>query len=289
MSAVAPFIPQTLTIAGSDPSGGAGIQADLKTFSALGAYGMSVLTALTVQNTHGVRGVHNVPPSFVADQIQALFDDTHIDAVKIGMLGSAQTVERVAGCLAEKRPPVIVVDPVMVAKSGHRLLDPDAVAAVRERLLPLASVITPNLPEAGDLLGEEEAVDVAGMRAAAEKLHGFGATSVLVKGGHLDAAEAIDVFYDGESFSELKAPRTATRNTHGTGCTLSSAIAALAPRAASLRAAVDGGKRYLTAALQQGDHLPLADTNGTGHGPVHHFHALWEGDPAGAILQAAGD
>lgn len=288
MSQSSPFIPQALTIAGSDPSGGAGIQADLKTFSALGAYGMSVLTALTVQNTHGVRGVHSVPPSFVADQIKALFDDTHIDVVKIGMLGSAQTVERVAGCLAERRPSVIVVDPVMVAKSGHRLLDADAVAAVRERLLPLASVITPNLPEAGDLIGEPEATDVAGMRAAAEKLHGLGATTVLVKGGHLEAGAAIDVFHDGDSFAELEAPRVATRNTHGTGCTLSSAIAALAPRAGSLRAAVEGGKRYLTAALQQADSLPLADRTGEGHGPVHHFHALWERDPAAAFLQPSG-
>ncbi len=289
MSQLASSIPQALTIAGSDPSGGAGIQADLKTFSALGAYGMSVLTALTVQNTHGVRGVHAVPPSFVADQIDALFDDTNIDAVKIGMLGSAQTVERVAGCLAERAPPVVVVDPVMVAKSGHRLLDPDAVAAVRDRLLPLASVITPNLPEAGDLLGEQEAADVAGMRAAAEGLHGLGAATVLVKGGHLDAAEAVDVFYDGDSFTELRAPRAATRNTHGTGCTLSSAIAALAPRADSLRAAVDGGKRYLTAALEQADRLPLAATTGEAHGPVHHFHALWGGDPAGAFLRERGD
>ncbi len=277
-------IPTALSVAGSDPSGGAGIQADLKTFSALGAYGMSVITALTVQNTRGVRGVHAAPPEFVGEQIDALFEDGAIDGVKLGMLGGAPTVAAVAERLAAHRPAHIVVDPVMVAKSGHRLLDDDAVATVRERLLPLASVITPNLPEAAVLLDDEPADDTAAMRRAAERLHALGPTAVLVKGGHLAQGDAVDVFYDGEAFSELRAPRVATRNTHGTGCTLSSAIAALAPRAASQHAAVAGAKRYLSHALAAADSLPLAHSTGAGHGPVHHFHALWASDPAGGVL-----
>ncbi|MEX2575262.1 MAG: bifunctional hydroxymethylpyrimidine kinase/phosphomethylpyrimidine kinase [Halofilum sp. (in: g-proteobacteria)] len=278
-------IPIALSIAGSDPSGGAGIQADLKTFSALGAYGMSVLTALTVQNTHGVRGVHAVPPEFIGEQIDALFEDTAIDAVKLGMLGAAPSVAAVAERLAVHRPATVVVDPVMVAKSGHRLLDDDAVATVRERLLPLASLITPNLPEAAVLLDDAPAHDVEAMRATAERLHALGPAAVLVKGGHLADGDAVDVFYDGAAFTELRAPRVATRNTHGTGCTLSSAIAALAPRASNLQTAVAGAKRYLTGALQAADSLPLAHTTDAGHGPVHHFHALWNEDPAGSLLE----
>lgn len=273
-----------LSIAGSDPSGGAGIQADLKTFAALGAYGMCALTALTAQNTTGVRAVHAVPEDFLGEQVDAVFDDVRVDALKIGMVGSAASVAGVAACLGRHRPAHVVVDPVMVSKSGHRLVDDEAVAAVRERLLPLATIVTPNLPEAGVLLGEAEATDLEAMYGVAERLHGLGPAAVLVKGGHLATAEAVDVLYDGSRFHVLRAPRVATRNTHGTGCTLSSAIAALAPRASSLPDAVAAAKRYLSACLESADDLPV----GHGQGPVHHFHALWRQDPAAAWLAGAG-
>lgn len=269
-----------LSIAGSDPSGGAGIQADLKTFCALGAYGMTALTALTVQNTRGVRDVHPVPPEFVAGQVDAVFEDVRVDAVKIGMLGGAEVVNAVADRLACWGPSTVVLDPVMVSKSGHRLLDEAAVASLRDRLVPTATVITPNLPEAGVLLDEPAATTLDAMHGVAERLHGLGAATVLVKGGHLDDAEACDVLYDGETFSVLRAPRVATRNTHGTGCTLSSAIAALAPRAATLAQAVGGAKRFLTAALQGADRLGV----GQGQGPVNHLEALPRPDPVTAIL-----
>ncbi|MDZ7748586.1 MAG: bifunctional hydroxymethylpyrimidine kinase/phosphomethylpyrimidine kinase [Halofilum sp. (in: g-proteobacteria)] len=269
-----------LSIAGSDPSGGAGIQADLKTFCALGAYGMTALTALTVQNTCGVRDVHPVPPEFVAGQIDAVFEDVRVDAVKIGMLGRAETIEAVAGRLAQWRPATVVLDPVMVSKSGHRLLDEAAVASLRDRLVPTATVITPNLPEAGVLLDAAPPASLQAMYGFAERLHGLGAAAVLLKGGHLDDAEACDVLYDGESFQVLRAPRVVTRNTHGTGCTLSSAIAALAPRAASLAQAAGGAKRYLTAALQGADRLGV----GHGQGPVNHGEALPRPDPVTAVL-----
>lgn len=269
-----------LSIAGSDPSGGAGVQADLKTFAALGAYGMCALTALTAQNTTAVRAVHPVPADFLGAQIDAVFDDVRVDAVKIGMIGSAASVATVAACLERWRPPYVVLDPVMVAKSGDRLVDDAAVAALRERLLPLATVVTPNLPEAAVLLGEAEAGDVEAMHGVAERLHGLGPGAVLVKGGHLDAPEAVDVLHDGARLHVLRAPHVATRNTHGTGCTLSSAIAALAPRAASLPQAVAAAKRYLGACLEWADALPV----GHGHGPVHHFHALWRDDPAAGWL-----
>lgn len=273
-----------LSIAGSDPSGGAGVQADLKTFAALGAYGMCVLTALTAQNTTGVRAVHPVPEDFLAEQMEAVFDDVHVDAVKIGMVGSAASVARVTAGLERHRPAHVVVDPVMVAKSGHRLVDDEAVAAVRERLLPLATVVTPNLPEAAVLLGEAEATDLEAMYGVAERLQGLGGGAVLVKGGHLEAPEAIDVLYDAARFHVLRAPHVATRNTHGTGCTLSSAIAALAPRASSPAQAVAAAKRYLSACLEAADSLPV----GHGRGPVHHFHALWREDPAAGWLAGPG-
>jgi hydroxymethylpyrimidine/phosphomethylpyrimidine kinase len=265
------LIANVLSIAGSDPSGGAGIQADLKAFSALGAYGMAALTALTAQNTRGVTGVHPVPPDFVAAQIDAVFADVRVDAVKVGMVGTAGAAAAVADALARNRARAVVVDPVMVAKSGHRLLDDDAVATVRDRLLPLALVATPNLPEAGVLLGREAPADLDGMRAAAADLHRLGPQLVLLKGGHLDGEASPDLLYDGARFVELPAPRVATRNTHGTGCTLSSAIAALLPQRASSDEAVAEAKAYLTAALRAGNRLKV----GGGHGPVHHFHALW--------------
>ncbi|MBX6322195.1 MAG: bifunctional hydroxymethylpyrimidine kinase/phosphomethylpyrimidine kinase [Rhodospirillaceae bacterium] len=264
------MIANVLTIAGTDPSGGAGIQADLKTFSALGAYGASVVTALVAQNTRGVRDVRLVEPAFVAAQIDAVFEDVRIDAVKIGMVGTAAIAETVAAALQRHRARNIVLDPVMVAKSGDRLLAEDAVAAVRDRLVPLADVVTPNLPEAAVLLGRDGPADDAAMPAMARDLHRLGPRRVLLKGGHLDGPESTDLMFDGATLTPLTARRIATRNTHGTGCTLSAAIAALLPRLEPAEA-VRRAKAYLTAALAAADRLDV----GGGHGPVHHFHALW--------------
>ncbi|MBK8074537.1 MAG: bifunctional hydroxymethylpyrimidine kinase/phosphomethylpyrimidine kinase [Kineosporiaceae bacterium] len=282
--------PVALTIAGSDPSGGAGIQADLKTFSALGAYGTAVITALTAQNTRGVTGVHVVPADFVAEQLQTLTADVRIDAVKIGMLATAEIADAVGDFLRAFAGDVVVLDPVMVATSGDRLLAPDAAAAVA-RLVPLASIITPNLHEAADLLGVPVATDLAAVRSQAEALLASGAKRVLLKGGHLanagdGTARAVDVLAEsvgaGVELTELTAPRIATRNTHGTGCTLSSAIAALRPQRGSWPDAVREAKQWLTAALAAADTLAVGGNGrdgdagpGEGHGPVHHFHALW--------------
>jgi hydroxymethylpyrimidine/phosphomethylpyrimidine kinase len=262
--------PVALTVAGSDPSGGAGIQADLKTFSALGAYGTSVITALTAQNTRGVTGVHGVPPEFIAEQLGTLLDDVRVDAVKTGMLGTAAVVRVVQRGLADARLSgvPVVVDPVMVATSGARLLDADAVAAVRE-LVAVADLVTPNLHEAAILTGSEPAVSVDQMRRQAELLLALGPRHVLVKGGHLDASpDAVDLLLGEEGEHLLRAERIPTRNTHGTGCSLSSAIAALRPRSASWVVAVTEAKAWLTEALRHADVLDV----GAGSGPVHHFH-----------------
>ena len=267
------MIANVLSIAGVDPSGGAGIAADLKTFSALGVYGMAVVTAVTAQNTRGVTGVRLMEPAFVAEQIDAVFDDVRIDAVKIGMVATAKIAAAIADALVRHRAQHIVLDPVMIAKSGDRLLAKDAIAALCERLMPLAEIITPNLPEAATLLGVAEPTDPAGMRQMARDLRRFGSTAVLLKGGHAGGPESIDVLADGEALTWLSAPRIATKNTHGTGCTLSSAIAALLPRMSRVDA-VRAAKDYLTAALAAADEL----TVGSGHGPVHHFHALWKDD-----------
>lgn len=276
-------IPRVLSIAGSDPSGGAGIQADLKTFSALGAYGTCALTALTAQNTQGVRGVSLVDPGFLGDQIDAVLDDIPADAVKIGMAGSAGSVQAIARCLERHRPAFVVIDPVMVAKSGDRLVDDDAVGAIRDRLLPLATLITPNLAETGVLLGERAPADVDAMAAAGARLRGLGPAAALVKGGHLAGPTVTDVLCGADGPVRLEAPRVHTRNTHGTGCTLSSAIAALRPRAPDLARAVGAARRYLTTALEAGDALAV----GHGHGPPNHFAALWSRDPAAAALAEA--
>jgi len=275
------MIPNLLAIAGSDPSGGAGIQADLKTFSALGCYGMAVVTALTAQNTRGVRSVHVPPAAFVADQIDAVFDDIRVDSVKIGMLATADIANAVADGLLRHRPRIIVLDPVMVATSGHPLLAPDAIATIRERLLPMASLVTPNLPEAALLLGTTAPRDLAGMRDAAQALHRRGAPAVLLKGGHLSGASSDDLLWDGAVEQVLTAPRISTTSTHGTGCTLSSAIAAFLPQMSDLAAAVARAKAYVTGALQSADRL----TVGGGHGPVHHFHALWRRDGETALAE----
>jgi hydroxymethylpyrimidine/phosphomethylpyrimidine kinase len=265
------MIPNVLTIAGSDSGGGAGIQADLKTFSALGTYGLSVVTALTAQNTRAVTAIHEVPRDFVAAQLDAVFDDIEIRAVKIGMLSRATVIETVADRLEAHGARTIVLDPVMVAKSGDRLLQPEAVAALKRRLLPLATVLTPNLPEAAVLLGREGATDEAGMIDAARALRAEGAHAVLVKGGHQGGLESADVLDDGAEPLVLKSERIDSKNTHGTGCTLSSAIAAFLARGLALREAVREAKVYVTAAIQAADRLEV----GKGHGPVHHFHAWW--------------
>ncbi len=264
------MIPTVLTIAGTDPSGGAGISADLKTFSALGAFGTVVVTAVVAQNTRGVDAVHQLDGAFVARQLETLLADVRVDAVKIGMLGTAEVTLAVADVLRRHRLPHVVLDPVMVATSGDRLLAADAVAALRDELLPLVDLVTPNLPEAADLLGEPEATDEADMRAQLDGLATLGA-GVLLKGGHLGGAESIDLLSVAGRTTRWGAPRVATRNTHGTGCTLSAAVAALRPAAPDWETAVRGAKDYLTGALRAGDQLRI----GTGRGPVHHFHALW--------------
>ncbi|MEV6756577.1 bifunctional hydroxymethylpyrimidine kinase/phosphomethylpyrimidine kinase [Streptomyces sp. NPDC051214] len=272
--------PIALTIAASDPSGGAGIQADLKAFSANGAYGTAVLTALTAQNTQGVTGIHAIPPAFVTEQLDTLFADVAVDAVKIGMLADAAIAAAVADALERHRPRYVVLDPVMVSTSGHRLLEADAVTVLRDRLLPLADLITPNLPEAGDLLGIAAAQNRTDAVEQARALVRTGAKRVLLKGGHhTHDAESVDILVEatdatgarGTSVTELSAPRVNTRNTHGTGCTLSAAIAALRPQRDDWPTAVRAAKKYLTGALRAADTLHV----GHGHGPVHHFHQYW--------------
>jgi len=270
--------PNALSIAGIDPSGGAGVYADLKAFSALGAYGTGVVAALTAQNTQGVSGVHGVPPSFVRLQLDTLLADVRIDAAKIGMLGTAPIATAVAEGLAAPissgRPAHLVVDPVMVAKSGDTLLGREAIGTLIEAVLPLATMITPNLPEAGVLLDARPPETVKEMQRAAERLRRLlrddGRRFVLLKGGHL-AGDAIDLLHDGERMVELPAARIDTRHTHGTGCTLSAAITALLAHGREPEDAVRRAKAYLTEAIR---HAGLLEV-GSGHGPVHHFHAWW--------------
>ncbi len=267
------MIRNALSIAGSDPSGGAGIQADLKTFSARGVYGMAALTALTAQNTRGVSGVHLVPAAFVAAQIRAVFEDVRVDAVKIGMIATVEIAEAVADALRDVDAP-IVLDPVMVAKGGAPLLADDAVDAVATRLAPLATVITPNLLEAERLLPDAAARTRAAMPAAAEALRARGARAVLLKGGHLGGAESPDVLVDAAGTHWLEGARTETRNTHGTGCTLSAALAAELAKGATLADAARAAKAYVSGAVAAADQLSV----GAGHGPTHHFHTLWPRD-----------
>jgi hydroxymethylpyrimidine/phosphomethylpyrimidine kinase len=264
---------RVLTIAGSDSGGGAGIQADLKTFCALECYGMSAVTALTAQNTLGVSAIHPVPPEFAAAQIAAVFEDIGADAVKIGMLYSARLIRVVAEQLRRYNARHIVLDPVMVAQSGDRLLEDDAVGAIREYLMPLAEVVTPNVPEAEVLAGRRIA-GPADMEAAGLDLARYGSEAVLLKGGHLEEADSSDLLYlcRENRWVRYPAERIASRNTHGTGCTLSSAIAAHLARGDDLEAAVRQAKIYITAALRAGAAYRL----GNGHGPVHHFYRYWE-------------
>lgn len=264
-------LPNTLTIAGSDPSGGAGIQADLKTLSALGTYATSVITALTAQNTRGVTGVHPVPAAFIAAQLETLLDDIAIDAVKIGMVASREVAEVIREALALRRPGWIVLDPVMVAKSGDILVDDAGIAAVRECLVPLADLITPNLPEAAVLLDCPVPQDRAGMEALAPGLQALGAGAVLLKGGHLRGEGCPDLLIEGDALHWLEGTRIATGNLHGTGCTLSSAITARLALGDAPREAVAAAKAWLSRALEASHRLDV----GQGHGPVHHFHAAW--------------
>lgn len=271
--------PVCLSIAGSDPSGGAGIQADLKTFSAFGVYGCAAVSGLTVQNTQGVRRAHPVPSDLVVDQVAAVLDDFHVAATKVGMLSDADTVAAITDLIVARRSEfgILVLDPVMLATSGDRLLAEDAVALVRDHLIPWADLVTPNLPEAAALLGraaaadEDEAVDQAAALVAA------GARSVLVKGGHMDGDTVLDVFARPGAIVELRAPRIATRNTHGTGCTLSSAIAASAavfgevPASGIGIASVEQGRAYLQAALRGAANWRLSRQPDVGHGPVDHL------------------
>ncbi len=263
--------PIALTIAGSDSSGGAGIQADLKTFSALEVYGASAITALTAQNTQGVAEVLLVPPEFVLAQMHAVAADLKVAAIKIGMLGDAEIVAAVAEGLKAFPNIPVVLDPVMVAASGDALLDPDAVDALRNVLMPLATLVTPNLAEAAVLLGQAEARNEYEMAGQALKLHEGGAKAVLVKGGHAEGETAVDILFEGEEPVSFEAPRAATKNTHGTGCTLSAAIAAELAKGASLAAAVETAKEFVTAAIFAADRLRI----GEGRGPVHHFHRWW--------------
>jgi hydroxymethylpyrimidine/phosphomethylpyrimidine kinase len=264
-------IPIAVTIAGSDSGGGAGIQADLKTFSALGVYGASVIAALTAQNTRGVSAVLDVPPGFVTAQMDAVFADLAVGAVKIGMLGNAGVVEAVATGLARHHQSRVVLDPVMVASSGDRLLTPDAVEALRTRLVPLALVVTPNLPEAAALLDAPQAATDDEMVRQAERLLASGAKAVLMKGGHGKGAESADLLVTATATVRFAAARIATKNTHGTGCTLAAAIAAGLAKGEDLVIAVRAAKDYVTAAIAAADRLGV----GHGHGPVHHFHRWW--------------
>ncbi len=265
------MIPNVLSIAGSDPSGGAGIQADLKTFSALGCYGMAALTALTAQNTRGVTAVHVPPPAFLGAQLDALLSDIAVAAVKIGMLATGDMAMVVASRLASCPSTPVVLDPVLVATSGDSLGSPDVVEAMLRHLVPLAAVITPNLPEAARLADRPVAENEDDMRATAAALHGRGARAVLIKGGHFESGDAVDLLSDATGIEVFRAPRLPTRNTHGTGCTLSSAIAAYLARGLTLVDAVGAAKAYVTAAIAGSGALSV----GGGHGPVHHFHAAW--------------
>lgn len=270
-STARPAIPNALTIAGSDPSGGAGIQADLKTFSALGAYGSSVITALTAQNTRGVSGVHPVPAEFIATQLETLLDDVRIDAVKIGMVANREVAEVIREALTRRRPRWVVLDPVMVAKSGDILVDDAGIRAVREVLVPLADLITPNLPEAAVLLGAPEPNDRESMVALAPALRALGAGATLLKGGHLAGEECPDLLITADAALWVEGARVDTANLHGTGCTLSSAITARLALGDDLPEAVTRAKRWLGAALEASRRLDV----GQGRGPVHHFHAWW--------------
>ncbi len=263
-------VPIAVSIAGSDSSAGAGIEADLKTFAALGIYGATVVTALTAQNTGGVFAIHEVPADFVAAQINAVFTDLDVKAVKIGMLGNAQIIEAVTASLDRYRPRNVVLDPVLVASSGERLLREDAVSALRD-LISRVHLLTPNLAEAAVLLGASPARDENEMQAQGQKLLTLGATAVLIKGGHGSGPESVDYLVEADHCLRLASPRLETRKTHGTGCTFASAIAAGLAKGLALEEAARQAKAYVSAAIAAADRLDV----GSGRGPLHHFHAWW--------------
>ncbi|MGX9458711.1 bifunctional hydroxymethylpyrimidine kinase/phosphomethylpyrimidine kinase [Photobacterium damselae subsp. damselae] len=263
--------PITLTIAGSDSGGGAGIQADIKAISATGGYACSVITALTAQNTQGVHGIYSIPANFVAEQLDAVFQDLDIKAVKIGMLSDSNIISIIAHKLRQYQPKYLVVDPVMVATSGDLLLEHNAISTLKEQLLPLADVITPNLPEAAALLDCAQPKTEEDMEAMIEQLRQLGAHSVLLKGGHLgNTTNSTDLLILPHDVLRFTTPRIDTQNTHGTGCTLSAAIASYLAQGYSLTEAVKAAKHYISNAIVHADKLQI----GSGHGPVHHFFNL---------------
>jgi hydroxymethylpyrimidine/phosphomethylpyrimidine kinase len=263
-------VPVAVSIAGSDSGGGAGVQADLKTFSALGVYGASVITALTAQNSKGVSAIHEIPCEFVAAQIDAVFSDLPVGAVKIGMLANTSVIEAVAAGLKRWNQTNVVLDPVMIATSGARLLQSRAVEALRRLLMPSAAIITPNLPESADLLESPPARNETEMRDQAQRLLALGAKAVLIKGGHAHGTESVDLLVDATHVVRLVAARIATENTHGTGCTLSSAIAAGLAKGHDLHDAVREAKDYVTSAIAAADQLQIGS-----RGPVHQFYKWW--------------
>ncbi len=263
--------PVALTIAGSDSSGGAGIQADLKTFAALSVYGASAITALTAQNTRAVSAIHPVPPEFVTAQLDAVFADLAVGAVKTGMLGGRATIDAIAAAFKRWSPPFVVIDPVMVASSGDSLLPADAVDALRTKLIPHAAILTPNLPEAAVLLSEPLAATDAAIESQGRRLLSLGCSHVLIKGGHGHGSESIDYLISANSTVPLASPRLATENTHGTGCSLSAAIAAGLAKGEDMATAVGNAKTFISAAIASADRF----TVGHGHGPVHHFHRYY--------------
>lgn len=264
---------RVLTIAGSDSGGGAGIQADLKTFSAIGCYGMSVITALTAQNTQGVNGIHAVPPAFAVEQIDAVLSDMGTDAIKIGMLYSAELIAVVARALKKHAACKIVLDPVMVAQSGDKLLQDDAIEAIKKHLMPLAEVVTPNIPEASVLCGRQ-LNNWSEIERAAQTLAQHGSRSILIKGGHGEEDKSTDLLYLAHKnrFVRLAAERIKTHNNHGTGCTLSSAIASYLAKGKDIEEAVQKAKIFINQAITAGAQYQI----GQGHGPVHHFFQWWQ-------------
>ena len=263
-------VKNVLSIAGSDPSGGAGIQADLKTFAANGVYGMAAITALTVQNTVGVQGIHLVPAKFVSSQIEAIFSDIAVSSVKVGMVGNAEIAEGVGTTLAKYRNLISVVDPVMVAKGGSPLLDKKAIQAVKDNLIPLATIVTPNLPEAAILLGSSIAKSEEDMIYQGKALLNLGPKSILMKGGHSEGITSNDLLVTENNYVWFKEKRINTKNTHGTGCTLSSSIASFLAKDFSVEESVSKAKKFVTNAIRNSEKLSV----GKGHGPTNHFYAL---------------
>jgi hydroxymethylpyrimidine/phosphomethylpyrimidine kinase len=257
-----------LTIAGSDSGGGAGIQADLKTFSAHGVYGMSVITAITAQNTQGVFGVQDITPEMIGKQIDAIFDDLPVNAVKIGMVSIVETILVIAERLKKYQPQNIVLDPVMISKSGYDLLQPDAQNTLIRELIPLATIVTPNIPEAEHITNSKIAT-YEEMKVAAKRIVDMGAKYALIKGGHLET-DPVDILFDGNEFFHFESKRIQTKNTHGTGCTLSSSIAANLANGISIELAIEKSKAYITTAIEHALDI------GKGHGPTHHFYDLYE-------------